>query len=58
MRILQFIGDKSLWEREKTIFLTSRQAPFSCYEKVFRWVDEFDKQGCVVCLYMLFINVL
>ena len=49
MRILQVIGNKSLWEHEKTLFLTSRQAPLSCYEKVFRWVEEFDKQGCAVC---------
>jgi hypothetical protein len=24
-------------------------APLSCYEKVFRWVEEFDKWQCAVC---------
>lgn len=58
MRITQTIGNKALWEREKTLFLTSRMAPIGCYEKVFRWVEEFakqvcgsqrDKGGCAVC---------
>lgn len=49
MRITQTIGTKSLWEREKTLFLTSRKAPLSCYEKIFQWVEKFDKQGCAVC---------
>ena len=49
MRIKQTIGNKELWRREKTLFLTSRRAPLSCYEKVFRWVEEFDKWLCAVC---------
>lgn len=49
MRIIRTIGNKSLWQREKTLFLTSRQAPIGCYEKVFQWVEEFDRWQCAVC---------
>ena len=50
MKVIQTIGNKALWKREKTLFLTSRQAPMRCYEKVFHWVEEFDKfSGCAVC---------
>ncbi len=47
MRIKQTIGNTELWQREKTLFLTSRMAPFACYESVFHWVDMFDKQRCL-----------
>ena len=49
MRIKQTIGNKELWQREKTLFLTSRMAPIGCYGKVFQWVESFDKGGCAVC---------
>ena len=50
MKIIRTIGNKKLWQREKTLFLTSRQAPIGCYEKVFQWVESFDKfNGCAVC---------
>ncbi len=49
MKIIQNKGDKSLWEREKTLFLCSKHAPLACYEKVFQWVESFEKSGCVVC---------
>jgi hypothetical protein len=49
MKIARTIGNIKLWQREKTLFLTSRMAPLACYEKVFRWVEEFDNQGCAVC---------
>ena len=49
MRIAKTIGNKELWGREKTLFLTSRRAPLGCYEKVFRWVEEFDNWQCAVC---------
>ena len=29
--------------------MTSRMAPISCYEKVFRWVEEYDREQCAVC---------
>ena len=49
MRIKQTFGNRELWRREKTLILTSRRAPIGCYEKVFRWVEEFDKWECAVC---------
>ena len=49
MRIKQTIGNKELWNREKTLFLISRQAPLAWYEKVFQWVENFDKWGVAVC---------
>lgn len=49
MRIKQTIGNTELWQREKTLFLTSRRAPLACYGKVFHWVENFDKCGCAVC---------
>lgn len=49
MKIIQNKGDKSLWEREKTLFLCSKQTPLTCYEKVSQWVESFEKSGCVVC---------
>ena len=49
MRIKQTIGNTELWQREKTLFLTSRMAPIGCYGKVFQWVENFDKEGCAVC---------
>ena len=49
MHIVHTIGNKELWRREKTLFLTSRMAPLSCYEKVFRWVEEFERWQCAVC---------
>ena len=49
MRIIQTVGNKSLWQREKTLFLTSRQAPLACYGRVFQWVESLDKWGCAVC---------
>ena len=50
MKVIQTIGNKALWKREKTLFLTSHLAPIGCYESVFQWVESFDKfNGCVVC---------
>lgn len=49
MRIKQTIGNTELWQREKTLFLTSRHAPIGCYGNVFQWVEDFDTRGCAVC---------
>lgn len=50
MKVVQTIGNTKLWQREKTLFLTSRQAPIGCYGKVFQWVEGFEKfNGCAVC---------
>ncbi|MBP3740902.1 MAG: hypothetical protein J6I41_07295 [Bacteroidales bacterium] len=49
MKVARTIGNIKLLGREKTLFLTSRMAPLWCYEKVFRWVEEFDRWQCAVC---------
>ena len=49
MKVLRTIGNKELWQREKTLFLTSRMAPLACYESIFRWVESFDRWQCAVC---------
>ncbi len=49
MKIIRTIGNKSLWQREKTLFLTSRQVPIGTWGKVFEWVESFDKWQCAVC---------
>ena len=49
MRVKQTIGNKSLWQREKTLFLTSRMAPIGTWGKVFEWVESFDRWQCAVC---------
>ena len=50
MKVFRTIGNTELWQREKTLFLTSRQAPIGCYGKVFQWIEDFDKfNGCAVC---------
>jgi len=50
MKVLRTIGNRELWQREKTLFLTSRQAPIGCYGKVFQWVESFDRfNDCAVC---------
>lgn len=49
MKVVRTIGNTELWQREKTLFLTSRMAPIGCYGKVFQWVEEFDKRRCAVC---------
>ena len=50
MKVVKTIGNVKLWQREKTLFLTSRMAPIGCYEAIFQWVEGFDKfNGCAVC---------
>ena len=58
MEVTQTIGNTELWNREKTLFLCSKRAPFACYEAVFGWVEEFASRvngldqvatECVVC---------
>lgn len=50
MKVVKTIGNVKLWQREKTLFLTSRQAPIGCYGKVFQWVEGFDSfNDCAVC---------
>lgn len=49
MRITNTIGNLSLWERRKTLFLTSKMAPIATYERVFGWVDSLTERDTVVC---------
>ncbi|MBQ7711591.1 MAG: hypothetical protein IJT39_07185 [Bacteroidales bacterium] len=49
MRIKQTIGNKSLWQREKTLFLTSKMAPIGTWSEVFEWVDSLSERDTVVC---------
>ncbi len=49
MRILRTFGNQSLWEREKTLFLSSKRAPIGTWGKVFEWVDELTDSDTVVC---------
>ncbi|MCR5193752.1 MAG: hypothetical protein K6D59_10660 [Bacteroidales bacterium] len=49
MKIIQTIGNKNLWDRRKTLFLTSKLAPFSTYASVFNWVDSLTDRDTIVC---------
>ncbi|MBQ6742436.1 MAG: hypothetical protein IJR04_07650 [Bacteroidales bacterium] len=49
MKIAETIGNTELWKRQKTLFLCSKHAPLACHERVFQWVESFDKSGCAVC---------
>ena len=49
MRIIRTIGNKSLWQREKTLFLSSKMAPIGTWGKVFEWVDGLTVADTVVC---------
>ena len=49
MRIIRTIGNKSLWQREKTLFLSSKLAPIGTWGKVFVWVDGLTAADTVVC---------
>jgi len=49
MRIINKIGNESLLNREKSLFLCSKHAPYSLYDKVFGWVDSLTAEDCVIC---------
>lgn len=49
MRIIRTIGNKALWEREKTLFLSSKLVPIGTWGKVFEWVDGLTDSDTVVC---------
>ena len=49
MKILNMIGNRELQEKEKILFLSSKHAPISSYDKIFAWVDSLSKDDCVVC---------
>ena len=49
MHIICTIGNQSLWQREKTLFLSSKMAPIGSWGKVFEWVDGLTVADTVVC---------
>lgn len=49
MYIKQAIGNKELWQREKTLFLSSKLAPIGTWGKVFKWVDSLNAADTVLC---------
>ena len=49
MHITNTIGNQSLWQREKTLFLSSKRASVGTWGKVFDWVDELTAADTVVC---------
>lgn len=49
MKVIQTIGNKSLWQRNKTLFICSKRAPIGTWGKVFDWVDSLTNNDTVVC---------
>ena len=49
MKIIQEIGNRSLLQKEKTLFLCSKMAPISKYDLIFGWVDSLSKDNCIIC---------
>ena len=49
MIIINKIGNEALLNREKQLFLCSKHAPYSVYDKVFGWVDSLTADDCVIC---------
>ena len=49
MRVANTIGNVDLWRRQKTLFLSSKHAPLTCYDKIFQCVESLDIVDCVVC---------
>ena len=49
MRIINKIGNEQLLEREKTLFLCSKQTPYKIYPIIFDWVENLSDTNCVMC---------
>lgn len=49
MRIISKIGNEDLLNKEKSLFLCSKHAPYSLYDKIFTWVDSLTTEDCVIC---------
>ena len=49
MRIINKIGNEQLLEREKTLFLCSKQTPYKIYPIIFDWVENLSETNCVMC---------
>ena len=49
MQIIDYIGNRELLQREKTLFICSKLTPFKLYDVVFSWVDNLTYDSCIVC---------
>ena len=49
MKVINKIGNETLLNREKSLFLCSKHAPYSIYDRVFGWVDSLTTDDCVIC---------
>ena len=49
MRIINKIGNETLLNKEKSLFLCSKHAPIPKYDKVFGRVDSLTANDCVIC---------
>ena len=49
MRIINKIGNEQLLEREKTLFLCSKQTPYKIYPIIFDWVENLSDTNCLMC---------
>ena len=49
MRIINKIGNETLLNRETSLFLCSKHAPYSIYDKVSGWVDSLTADDCAIC---------
>ena len=49
MIIINRIGNEALLAKEKHLFLCSKHAPYSLYDKIFWWVDSLSSEDCVIC---------
>ena len=48
-RTIQYIGNKDLLQRKKTLFVCSKRAPMETYAKIFGWVESLMEKDVVVC---------
>ena len=42
-------GNSELLKNKKLLFMCSKHAPTTTYDKVFSWIDSLTKEDCVVC---------
>lgn len=49
MKIIEEIGNRDLMNKEKTLFICSKQTPIKLYEHIFRWTDSLTDNDCIAC---------
>jgi len=49
MQRIEMEGNKSLMDREKTLFLCSKMTPIGLYDYVFKWTDSLTENDCIAC---------